>query len=152
MIWYRKVTLVQPIKNGCYCKVVRMASIVFVDPGKDVILDLWWIDFVHLFLLLPITLTSRINALWRWQRRWSFDDNENLLLSPSFLVQKLIGKMQFPGMFSANFGQDCVISRGIVRHSFGNQTHIFNVNFLWLRNIHSTGSVRTLKNKKSKHL
>ena len=113
-----------------------MASIVFVDPGKDVILDLWWIDFVHLFLLLPITLTSLINAFWRWQGIWSLDDNENYLLSPSFLVQNLIGKMQFPGMFSENCGQDCGIPRGIVKHSFGNQTHIFNVKFLWLRNIH----------------
>ena len=124
MIWYRKVTLGQPIKNGCYCKVVRLASIVFVDPGKDVILDLWWIDFVHLFLLLPITLTSLINALWRWQGIWSLDDTENWMLSPSFLVQKSIDKMQFCGILSANCGQDCGIPRGIVKHSFGNQTYI----------------------------
>ena len=107
----------------CYRPVVRMASIVFVDPGKDVILDLWWIDFVHLFLLLPITLTSRINALRRWQGIWSLDDNENKLKSPLFLVQKLIDKMQIPSIFSANCGQDCGIPRGIVKHSFGNQTY-----------------------------
>ena len=45
-------------------------------------------------------------------------------MSPSFLVQKLIGKMQFPGLFSANCGQDCGIPRGIVKHSFGNQIYI----------------------------
>ena len=39
-------------------------------------------------------------------------------------MQKLIGKMQFPGMFSANCGQDCGIPRGIVKHSFGNQIYI----------------------------
>ena len=47
-----------------------------------------------------------------------------ILLSPFFLVQKLIGKMQFSGMFSANCGQDCGIPRGIVKHSFGNQIYI----------------------------
>ena len=57
-------------------------------------------------------------------------------MSPSFLVQKLIDKMQIPSIFSTNCGQDCGIPRGIVKHSFGNQTHIFNVKFLWLRNIH----------------
>ena len=40
-------------------------------------------------------------------------------------MQKLIDKMQFPGMFPAKCGQDCGIPRGIVKHSFGNQTHMF---------------------------
>ena len=39
-------------------------------------------------------------------------------------MQKLIDKMQFPGILSANCGQDCGIPRGIVKHSFGNQTYI----------------------------
>ena len=39
-------------------------------------------------------------------------------------MQKLIDKMQFPGILSANCGQDCGIPRGIVKHSFGNQIYI----------------------------
>ena len=64
-------------------------------------------------------------------------------------MQKLIGKMQFPGVFSANCGQDCGIPRGIVKHSFGNQIYI-QCKLLPPHNIHSKESVRTLKNEKTK--
>ena len=39
-------------------------------------------------------------------------------------MEKFIDEMQFPGMSSANCGQDCGIPRGIVKHSFGNQIYI----------------------------
>ena len=63
-------------------------------------------------------------------------------------MQNLIDKMQIPSIFSANCGQDCGIPRGIVKHSFGNQIYIQCK--LWSHNIHSTESVRTLKNEKTK--
>ena len=63
-------------------------------------------------------------------------------------MQKLIDKMKIPGMSSANCGQDCGIPRGIVKHSFGNQIYIQCK--LWSHNNHSTESVRTLKNEKTK--